>query len=424
VIEDFFIKAAPVAGLSLKAVKQDAHIYRPGKTPRILWPVGEEMEPRFGKLGREYKLIAFDKSLLPQDPAMEWVTPGHPLFEAVRTYAHRQAEDDLRRGAIFFDLYRREPYRLDVYSAAIKDGRGNAVHRRLFVVETSMDGSFTVRQPTIFLDLILPNAKAEIPDGSSLPGRDHVEQALLEKALFPFLNEVQRERAKEIEIIEHHMEISLNELIARQNQNLMDLLAKEQAGDTSQPIAANIKQVEERLDDLNSRLERRRQELERERYLSISDIQHHGRAWVLPHPERLKPGAVPVIEDEEIERIAITTVIAYEEARGWKVQSVEQENRGFDLISRRPHPEDPKTAIEVRFIEVKGRAKVGEIALTTNEYKTSERLKKDYWLYVVYNCASKPEVHPLQDPSRLGWEPLIRIEHYHLGADRILGASE
>jgi len=25
--------------------------------------------------------------------------------------------------------------------------------------------------------------------------------------------------------------------------------------------------------------------------------------------------------------------------RGWQVQSVESENRGFDLISRRPHPD-------------------------------------------------------------------------------------
>jgi len=58
------------------------------------------------------------------------------------------------------------------------------------------------------------------------------------------------------------------------------------------------------------------------------------------------------------------------------VVSVEKENRGFDLISRKPHPEDPQTAIEVRFIEVKGRATVGEIALTMNEYKTAERLKR------------------------------------------------
>ena len=43
------------------------------------------------------------------------------------------------------------------------------------------------------------------------------------------------------------------------------------------------------------------------------------------------------------------------------VESVEKDNRGFDLISRKPHPEDPKTFIEVRFIEVKGRAGVGEV---------------------------------------------------------------
>ena len=47
--------------------------------------------------------------------------------------------------------------------------------------------------------------------------------------------------------------------------------------------------------------------------------------------------------------------IAHEEAQDRQVESVEAQNRGFDLISRRPHPEDPATAVDVRFIEVKGR---------------------------------------------------------------------
>jgi hypothetical protein len=33
--------------------------------------------------------------------------------------------------------------------------------------------------------------------------------------------------------------------------------------------------------------------------------------------------------------------------------------------------------VETRFIEVKGRAAVGEIALTANEYKTAQRLSDD-----------------------------------------------
>ena len=167
-------------------------------------------------------------------------------------------------------------------------------------------------------------------------------------------------------------------------------------------------------------LERRREELKQEQHCTIADIRHHGRAWVLPHPERNSPGIAPMVRDDEIEQIAIQAVTAYEEARGWRVESVEKDNRGFDLISRRPHPEDPQTAIEVRFIEVKGRAAVGEIALSANEYKTAERLKKDYWLYAAFNCGSKPEIHMVQDPVRLGWEPIVKIEHYHVGAEKIL----
>ncbi len=137
------------------------------------------------------------------------------------------------------------------------------------------------------------------------------------------------------------------------------------------------------------------------------------------------------VRDDEVERIAVQAAIAYEEARGWKVVSVEQENRGFDLISRKPHPEDPETSIEVRFIEVKGRAAVGEIALTTNEYKTAERLKRDYWLYAVFNClpagdvgGAVPQIHAIQDPARLGWEAIVKVEHYHVSARKILEATD
>ena len=423
VIEDFFLKAAPLAGITIKEAKQNPHVYRlNGKVPRHLWPIGEEKEGRYGKLGKEYRQIVFDKTLLARDSTAEWVTPGHPLFEAVREFALRKVEADLRNGAIFFDLYSKEPSRLDVYSSAVKDGRGNVIHRRIFVIQTDMAGIITIRQPTIFLDLIPVAKKVSPPVISGLPQRDQIERSLFDLALLPFLQEINAQRTKEIETIERHMEISLNELIVRQNVILSELIERQQAGETAQPIAASMKSTEDRLDDLNERLEWRRRELIQERNLTISDIQHHGRAWVLPHPERRSPGMVRMVQDEEVEKIAVQAAIAYEQARGWKVKSVENEDRGFDLKSWKPHPDDPQISVEYRFIEVKGRAGVGEIALTSNEYKTAERLKKDYWLYVVFNCASKPEVHLVQDPSRLGWEPLVKIEHYHVGADRILGA--
>jgi hypothetical protein len=130
-----------------------------------------------------------------------------------------------------------------------------------------------------------------------------------------------------------------------------------------------------------------------------------------------------MVRDEEIERIAVAEAIRHEEARGWVVESVEAENRGFDLISRRPHPEGAKTFIEVRFIEVKGRAGVGAIALSENEYRTAQRLKGDYWLYAVFNCAGAPELHTVQNPARLGWQPIMKVEHYRLDAATIRQAT-
>jgi len=420
VVEDFFLQAAPHTGIYPKEAQKDKHVYRSGKIPRSIWPVSERLEPRFRKLCGEYKEVAFDKKVLTDDPALECVTPSHALFECVREDVWERVQNDLDRGTVFYDINRKEPARLDVFSAAIRDGRGNILHRRLFVVQTEISCMMTVRQPTLFSEFATAPAGTQVPEDAGLPTLSLVEQTLVQQALQPFLEEISANREKEIDTIAIHVEISLNALIDRQNLRMAELFEQQQNGDGTPLLAANIKTTEDRLDELNGRLERRREELKQGRHCTIADIRHHGRAWVLPHPERTSPGIAPMVRDDEIEQIAVRAVTAYEEARGWHVESVERDNRGFDLISRRPHPEDPQTAIEVRFIEVKGRAGVGEIALSSNEYKTADRLKRDYWLYAVFDCGSKPEVHVVQDPVRLGWEPIVKIEHYHVSPEKIL----
>ncbi len=278
VIEGFFVEAAPLAGIHPKETKKDSHIYRIGRVPRNLWPIGEQLEPRFGKLGRDYRQVVFDKTLLSRDPTSEWVTPGHPLFEVVREEVIGRVRDDLQRGSVFFDLHRDKPYRLDVFTASIKDGRGNHIHRRLFVVEIDMDGSMSVRQPTIFLDLGLAPNSTQIPEGDGLTDRRATEQILIDKALNPFLADVATEREREIETISRHIEISLNELIHRQNLKMAELLEQQQQDNKSPLLAANIKKVEDRIDELNGRLERRREELQKDMDLRHSkadkDLKH------------------------------------------------------------------------------------------------------------------------------------------------------
>ena len=421
VIEDFFKKAAPLANIHPKPLRAKPYIYRIGRIPRTLLRLGDKLEPMYGKLGCEYKNIVFDKEYLKEDPTLEWVTPGHPLFEAVREDVSEQVRDDLLKGAVFFDLHTKEPYRLDVYVSSICDGMGKEIHKRIFVVQTDISGIISIKQPTIFLDLALSKDKVDIPDDKNLPDKSEIEKILVEKALNPFLEEIHKERDKEIQIITKHVQISLDELIHKQNMRLAELLNQQQNGDSSPRLAGLISQTEAHIDELINRKEERLKELRLEQNCMIDKVEHIGRVWVLPHPERTSPNIAPMVRDEEIEKIAIQKVIEYEESNGWKVENVEKENRGFDLISRKPHPYDEKTFIEVKFIEVKGRATIGEIALTSNEYKTAERLRKDYWLYVVFNCASEPKIYTIQDPCRLGWQSLIRVEHYHIGADKILG---
>jgi hypothetical protein len=37
-----------------RATGRDSHVYRLGKVPRPLLTIGERLEPRFGRLGKEY----------------------------------------------------------------------------------------------------------------------------------------------------------------------------------------------------------------------------------------------------------------------------------------------------------------------------------------------------------------------------------
>ncbi|BBO89900.1 helicase-related protein [Desulfosarcina ovata] len=424
VIEGFFLGAAPLAGVSPKAQQQNRHVYRIGRLPRNLMPLANELEPQFGRLGREYKHIVFDKEELQEDPTLEWVTPGHPLFECIRVFIERDVRDCHSRGAVFYDLHASNPAHLDVFSAEVRDGRANVLHKRLFVVQTDVNGRMMVKQPTIFLDLSLAPKGTEIPAGLTPPDATALEIALHEQALQPLLKAEIGRREQETRRISEHMEISLNAVIDKVQCQFAELMNQKEAGTNEIGLEGRLKMTEDRLDELNNRLETRRAELLQERECTISNIHRFASAWVLPHPDREAPDIKPMVSDPEIERIAVETVIAHEEARGWKVQSVESENRGFDLISRRPHSEDPQTSVEVRFIEVKGRSHIGEVALTTNEFQTAERLQGDFWLYVVFNCATNPELHIIRNPARLGWKPLVKIEHYHVGPQDILRAEE
>jgi hypothetical protein len=71
-----------------------------------------------------------------------------------------------------------------------------------------------------------------------------------------------------------------------------------------------------------------------------------------------------------------------------------------------------------RYIEVKGRAALGGVALTPNEWIKAQRFGKDYWLYVVVDCKTKPELHLIQDPgSKLRPTEEVSVVRYVVGQE-------
>jgi superfamily II DNA or RNA helicase len=398
VVGGFFRTAAPLQGLHLDGSGGSVRV---GRVPRALLQVGGELEPRFGRLGREYQQIVFDKADLERHPTAEWVTPGHPLFEAVRELTARGAEDDLRRGATYYELGRQLPSRLEVYTAAIRDGIGHELHRRLFVIEIPVEGGPIFRQPTLFLDLIAAPG-AEVPE---LPGpsRSAIEQELVTAVLAPWCAVVATDRVQELARVGEHVRLSLDTLIDRQTRQYLELQARAEGGED---VGLALQQSEQALAQLGQRLDRRMAELDREGEIAIADVHPLATAFVLPHPEGAR--FQTMVSDPEIERIAMEIALAAERARGWMPQDVSAENRGFDILSQ-----EPGTA-GIRFIEVKGRAGRGEVSLTRHEVETARRLRSEYWLYVVYDCGGTPCLLPISDPAELNPEPILAVERYRL----------
>lgn len=408
VVRDFFVQAAPIAGLA--HFKPRDVVISIGRLPRDLVRTGERLSHKYGPLGREYKLITFERSVILDQPAIEWITPGHPLFEAVRETIWEMAQPALRQGAVFYDVTRETPSRLDLFAVSVKDGRGVTANRRIFAVETTREGGLDVREPTILLDLNPAPAVTQVPIGEGLPSPSDVEAHLLEHALQPFLQDVSNQRVGEVDRIRRHVVLSLSTLIDRQQRQIAAFYERDDTG-----AAGLIAQAEARLEELNHRLETRLQELDRERQFTLGDFAHLGRAWILPHPDREQ--YKEMVPDPEIELIAMAAAMEYERAHGWEPEDVSPQNRGFDVLSH------CKTTGGTRFIEVKGRAGEGPVVVTPNEHATARRLREDYWLYVAFHCASTPQLVRVRNPADMEWKPVVKLAHFTVTAQTLRGAE-
>ena len=215
-IARFLADAAEFSGLALKAVPSLPHTYDSGKIPSVLKNYERNPDWRLPSLLAKYPRLSTHRDTADANN-LEWVTPGHPLFEAVRRHTYYTSQEDFKKGACFFSLAHEAPARIDFYRARIVDGLGHVIHERLFAVEVGEGRDPVQRESAVLGNLTPAGSPDPLPDVAHLP---EASTWLHENALQPFLDEVRAERFTEVERIADHVELSLTELLSRADEEI------------------------------------------------------------------------------------------------------------------------------------------------------------------------------------------------------------
>lgn len=408
-IARFMQECSKDAALSLKPVPTLAHTFVPGRTPAALKRYELAEGWKLTQLAVRYPRLSTDRETADSNN-LEWVTPGHPLFEALRRHGLDAARPAFARGACFHSLSHETPARIDVYRARAVDGLGRTIHERLFAVELTGEGEPRRRDPQYLRNLI----PVETPD--PLPAAASALEAtawLMETTFTPFLEKIRAERSEEIERIAQHVELSLTEVLHRIDQEIGR--ADEDVRSGKPGAEGRLAQAEMRHADTLARREKRRDELRRERAVTLQGVERLASALILPHPEREAPELRRLRPNPETEMIAMRAVMDHEASRGCKVEDVHKKDLGYDINSL-----DLQSG-ELRLIEIKGlAAATGSIVLTPNERRVAEDRPDCYWLYIVTHCATNPVLRePILNPARMHWREVTRVQHYSMNVDEM-----
>jgi len=401
-IARFLQESAEQVSYTIKLVSSLAHTFEPGRTPQILRRYESQPDWKLPAVASKYPRISTDREVA-EENNLEWVTPGHPLFEALRRHSWTLSQEDFAKGACFYSLEHEAPSRIDFYRARVVDGLGNLIHEQLFAVEICPTKATCLREPHQLGDFTPTSAPTDLPTVATLP---EDREWLSEKALKPFLDEVRTERLPELNRIAEHVELSLTELLQKADEEI-----GRASSDVEQKLPGaegRLAQAETRHAELLHRRDKRRQDLQRQSALTLQSVEQITSALVLPHPERNSPEIQRLRVNYETEATAMRVAMEYEESQGRQVYDVHEKNLGYDLTSL------DLASGELRLIEVKGiGAESGTVLLSPNERRVAQDRRDCFWLYVVTNCNAAPKLEePIRDPARFDWHEVSKVEYY------------
>ena len=340
-----------------------------------------------------------------------WMHPGEPVFDRLANEIILQYRADGLRGAVFVDPYADEPYLFHVALASVEqaaqpevDGltanNARLLDMRLVGLRQNADGA--VEEWPVERLLLLKGA----PDFA--PGRERLAilagklvadaEVFIRDVVCEQLVQAQRQRIvadlpSRRDHISRGYRFQEAELAALRN----NLLAAARDGDVN--ARRELEEVKTRQRSLNAVRGRRLAELDAEvENVRAGEFEFLAHALVVPESD---PDTVEQF-DLQVEKVAMEVAASFEESRGARVQDVSRPDLarrvglpdwpGFDILSLHP-------GAATRNIEVKGRARAGAVEISDNEWAAACNLRGDYWLYVVFDCATPhPRLVRVRDP--------------------------
>lgn len=368
--------------------------------------IGDSFKKKFGTMLASYSKATFDKKTAFKNPDSEFITFGHPLFEATLQWIDKNLGYEMQRGAVFLDPDGRDGY-LVFYEGEIKDGTGQTAGKKLFAYFTSVqDDNIVHMDPAIIWDL---------KESDSRTGPEPVDVNLIKngpvlghvmRSLEEYKEDLQKERNRQAEIKRKYGIESLSQSIRDTDNDLVDLQNRRDAGE-NMDIA--IRNKEEKLEAYRENKSSLEQSIREEQSLTMSTPSFFGIIRVRP---LVSAGGPDMRRDPEIEARGMEAARRYERDAGREPEDVSKENLGFDLRSSDADG-------NVRYIEVKARAGRGRIAMSRNEWYQAHQLGDSYYLYVVWN-ATEPDARPIviQNPAKT-LEVEQEVVRYLVGPDEI-----
>ena len=338
---------------------------------------------RHGSATKAYPKVTFDKEIGFKNQDAEFVTFGHPLFEAVLEWIERNLGGELQRGATFLNPGGTDGH-VVFHECEVKDGAGATAGKKLFAHFAGLEsGRLEPIQPTIIWDLVETDGD---DDGAPASGVDIDRikadaEARVMDSLEGYRAELQAERDRQSAVKEKYGVESLRQSINDLDNDLIDLMNRRQAGEDVDLAMRNKaeKKRQYEVDKVNLVAS-----IRKERNLTMSTPSFMGMIRIMP---LAVVAGQSMQNDPDVEAAGMRVAMRYEANAGRTPEDVSKENLGFDVRSA---DADGNT----RYIEVKARAGEGTVVLTTNEWCQASQMGDSYYLYVVWNAGS-PDARPI-----------------------------